>query len=187
MDKTTKKYSLNIENDEGFTCLGEHIVSEFTIDVDFTDEEVATIQQLVNDKKAGEENNLMPILEGDAPDLYQRIDNAARKAMFDYYLMQDIREGFTEFDKDEQRENFKKDLASGLFVPDEFVGESISYREVPEDEKNLFYLWSEWERKKLREEGAAWICSRYTVDKILDVSEEEYVCYIPKEWLGVKN
>ena len=51
----------------------------------FTDEEVATIRQLVDDAGAGKEDNLMPILEGDAPDLYQRIDNDARKGMVDYF------------------------------------------------------------------------------------------------------
>ena len=188
MDRTMKKYNLNIEIDQGFTCTGQHMVCEFTIDVGFTDEEVATIRQLVADAGAGKEDNLMPILERDAPDLYKRIDNDARKGMVDYFLEEWIYEyNDIELDEDEQRENFKKDLASGLFDPEGFIWESIGYSEVPEDEQGLFYLWSEWERKKLREEGAAWICSRYTVDKILDVSEEEYVCYIPKEWLGVKN
>lgn len=187
MDKTTKKYSLYIENDEGFTCMGEQMVSGLTIDVCFTDEEVATIRQLVNDAEAGKEDNLMPILEGSAPDLYQRIDKAARRAMFDYYLMEAAGEYNIEFDEEEQRENFKKDLESGLFVPDEFVGESDNYSEVPEDEEKLFDLWSEWEYNKFGEEDAAWIRSRYTIDdSSIDVSEEEYICHIPKEWFGLE-
>jgi len=142
---------------------------------------------LVNDAEAGKEDNLMPILEGSAPDLYQRIDKAARRAMFDHYLMEALREYNIEFDKEEQKENFKKDLESGLFVPDEFVEESNNYSEVPEDEEELFDLWSEWEHNKFGEEDAAWIRSRYTIDESsIDVSCDEYFCYIPKEWLGLE-
>ena len=121
-----KKYNLNIEIDQGFTCTGQHLVCEFTIDVGFTDEEMATIRQLVDDAGAGKEDDLMPILEGDAPDLYQRIDNDARKGMVDYFLEERILEyNDLEFDKDEQRENFKKDHASGLFVPKEYIWELL--------------------------------------------------------------
>ena len=46
---------------------------------------------------------MQPILEGDAPDLYQRIDNDARKGMVDYFLEERIQEyNDLEFDKDEQ-------------------------------------------------------------------------------------
>ena len=32
-EETTKRYALYIEIDQGFTCMGQHMVSEFTIDV----------------------------------------------------------------------------------------------------------------------------------------------------------
>lgn len=175
---------LYLEIAEGADCMGMMIDDGLTIDVDFTDDEVETIRQLVNVAEAGEEDDLMPILEDDAPDLYQRIDKAARSAMFDYFLMQATQEYDIEFDEEEQRENFLKDLESGLFVPDDFIEESDNYSEVPEDEEELFDLWSEWEHNKFAEEDAAWIRSRYTIDEdCIDVSGDEYICYIPKEWL----
>ena len=188
MEETRNTYTLYIEIAEGLDCMGMFWDDNLIIDMDFSDDEVATIRQLVSDAEAGEEDNLMPILEDDAPDLYQRIDKAARLALFDYYLVQAAQEYDIEFDEEEQKENFKKDLESGLFVHDDFIEESDNYSEVPEDEEELFDLWSEWEHNKFGEEDAAWIRSRYTIDESsIDVSCDEYFCYIPKEWLGVES
>ena len=184
MDNTKTTYTLYIEVEEGLDCMGIPMDDGLTIDVDFTDGEVATIKQLVNNAEAGEEDNLMPILEDDAPELYQRIDDAARAAMFDALLVRAAQGYDLEFDEDEQRENFQRDLESGRFVPEDFIEESDNYSEVPEDEEELFDLWSEWERKQFEEEDAAWIRSRYTIDKdSIDVSDDEFICYIPEEWL----
>lgn len=186
MNENTKKtYTLCLEIVEGTSWMGMPMYDDLTIDMDFTDDEVATIQQLVSEAEAGEEDNLMPILEDDAPDLYQRIDKAARKTMFDYYLVQAAQDYNIDFDETEQQANFQKDLESGLFVPDDFIEESDNYTEVPKDEEELFDLWSEWEHNKFGEEDAAWIHSRYTIDESwIDVSEDKYICYIPEEWLS---
>lgn len=182
-EKTKKTYTLYLERVEGANCMGGSMDEGFTIDVAFTDDEVATIRQLVNDAEAGEEDNLMPIIEENAPDLYQRIDDVARSAIFDYYLVQAAQEYALELDEDEQQRNFQKDLESGLFVPEDFIEESDNYSEVPEDEEELFDLWSEWEHNKFGEEDAAWIRSRYTIDEgAIDVSDDEYCCFIPEEW-----
>ena len=183
-EETTKRYAFYVELSEEADCMGMSIDDGLTIDVEFTDDEVATIRQLVNDVKAGEEDNLMPILEDAAPELYQRIDDVVRRAMFDLFLVQAAQEYNIDFDEEEQRENFQKDLESGLFVPDDFIEESDNYSEVPEDEEELFDLWSEWEQYKFGEEDAAWIRSRYTIDESqIDASADEYFCYIPDEFL----
>lgn len=178
-----KTYTLYLEVEEGVECMGTPMDGGLTIDVEFTDDEIATIRSMVYDANAGEDDNLMPILEDAAPELYQRIDKAARRAMLDYYLVQAAQEYEIEFDDEEQQANFKKDLESGLFVPEQFIDESDNYNEVPEDEEELFDLWTEWEHNKFGEEDAEWIRSRYTIDEsAIDVSEDEYFCYIPEEW-----
>jgi hypothetical protein len=183
-DGTKNKYDLYLEIVEGTSWMGMPLYDGITIDVDFSNDEVATIRQLVSNAGAGEEDNLMPILEDAAPDVFQRIDKAARSAMFDYYLVQAAQDYNIEFDEDEQRRNFEHDLGSGLFVPEVFIEESDNYSEVPEDDEELFDMWSEWEHNKFGEEDAAWIRSRYTIDEsAIDVSEDEYICYIPEEWL----
>ena len=181
---TKKKYDLYLEIVEERSWMGMPLYDRITIDVEFSDDEVATIRQLVSNAGAGEEDNLMPILETAAPDVFQRIDKAARSAMFDYCLVQAAQDYNIEFDEDEQRRNFEHDLESGLFVPEDFIEESDNYSEVPEDDEELFDLWSEWEHNKFGEEDAEWIRSRYTIDEnAIDVSEDEYICYIPEEWL----
>lgn len=181
---TKKKYDLYLEIVEERSWMGMPLYDGITIDVDFSDDEVATIRQLVINAGAGEEDNLMPIIEDAAPEVFQRIDKAARSAMVDYYLVQAAQDYNIELDEDEQRRNFEHDFESGLFVPEDFIEESDNYSEVPEDDEELFDLWSEWEHKKFEEEDAEWIRSRYTIDEsAIDVSEDEYICYIPEEWL----
>jgi hypothetical protein len=183
-DGTKKKYDLYLEIVEERSWMWMPLYDGITIDVDFSDDEVETIRQLVSNAGAGEEDNLMPIIEDAAPEVFQRIDKAARSAMFDYYLVQADQDYNIEFDEDEQRRNFEHDLESGLFVPEDFVEESDNYSEVPEDDEELFDLWSEWEHNKFEEEDAEWIRSRYTIDEnAIDVSEDEYICYIPEEWM----
>ena len=187
-DGTKKKYDLYLEIVEERSWMGMPLYDGITIDVDLSDDEVATIRQLVSNAGAGEEDNLMPVIEDAAPEVFQRIDKAARSAMVDYYLVQAAQDYNIELDEDEQRRNFEHDLESGLFVPEDFIEESDNYSEVPEDDEELFDLWSEWEYKKFEEEDAEWIRSRYTIDEsAIDVGEDEYICYIPEEWLTKEN
>ena len=183
-EETKKSYTFYIKVAEGFDCAGALMDEGLTIDVEFTDDEVAAIRQLIYGAKAGEKENLMHILEDTAPELYRRIDDAARLAMFDFYLVQEAQEYNIDFDEEEQQENFLKDLESGIFVPDDFIEESDNYSEVPEDDDELFDLWTEWEHNKFAEEDATWIRSRYTIDDTwIDVSNDMFFCYIPEEWL----
>lgn len=178
-----KKYMFCIDLADGVDCIGSSEEDSICFDVELSDDEVAAIRQLVKEAQASEEDDLMPILESAELSVYQRIDKAARAAMFDYFLVQSAENYDIDFDEDEQRMNFKKDLESGLFDPDEFIEESSNYSEVPEDEEELFDLWSEWENRQFGIEDAAWIRSRYTVDESqIDVSGDEYFCYIPEEF-----
>ena len=88
-----------------------------------------------------------------------------------------------ELDEEEQRQNFKKDLESGLFKPQEFIEKSDNYNEVPEDEEELFDLWMEWEHWQFFIEDVAWIHSRHNIDEsAVDVNDIQYICYIPEEF-----
>lgn len=185
MGETTKTYFFCIECNGDADCMGMILDEGLSISVDFTEKEVVTIRQLVSNAGAGVDSDLMPILASDAPDLYQRIDKAARRVMFDHFLVQAAQEYEIEFDDEERQENFHKDIENGLFVPEDFIEESNNYSEVPEDDEELFDLWSEWEHNKFEEEDAAWIRSRYTIDESwIDVSEEEYICYMPEEFVA---
>jgi len=181
-----KEYSFCIQLPEEADCLGfpiEFIEEPIGMSIELSDDEVAAIRQIIKDSHAGNEDDLMPILESVNPSLYHFIDSEARAAIFDTYVMLAAASYDLEFDEEEQRQNFKKDLESGLFKPQEFIEKSDNYNEVPEDEEELFDLWMEWEHWQFFEEDVAWIRSRYTIDEsAVDVSDIQYICYIPDEF-----
>ena len=183
------KYQLNIELFQGMMCPGIPVTEDLTVEVAFSDDEVAKIRQLVNDYTGDKAAGLMPILEYDAPELHERISKAAFQVIYDFYLLNGLRNDYIELDEEDQRRNFKQDLESGEFNPEEYIVESMSYDEVPTDDDDLFYLWLEWERDMFSTCDAAWALSRYpNLPDHLDVSnEQDYICFIPDAFTSTQS
>ena len=171
----------DIELFQGYMCPGIPVTEDLTIEVEFSDEEVAKIRQLVKDYTGDEGAGLMPILLNDAPELHERIAKAAFQEIYDFNLFDGLRNGYIELDESAQRRNFKEDLESGEFDPSEFIEDSVGYDEVPTDEDDLFYLWEEWERDQFRSHDVSWAISRYPdlPDQMELDDDQDYICFIP--------
>lgn len=185
MLKESKKYQLTIELCTGMTCPGIPVTQELMLEIEFNEEEVAHIRQLVKDYSGDKNAGLMPILEDDAPDLYMQINDEAMYQIFSYYLVEGFKEGDFELDPEQQRQLFKKDLESGVFKPEEFIEESMWYEEIPEDEEELIYLWEEWERSQATVDNVAWLRERYPDlwEQLVISEDQDYICHIPEEFL----
>jgi hypothetical protein len=176
-----KSYLLDIELFQGYMCPGIPVTEDLSFEVEFSDEEVAKIRQLVKDYDGDKEAGLMPILLNDAPELHERISKAAFQEIYDYYLLEGLRgDGFI-LDEEEQKRNFKNDLESGEFDPEEYIEDSACYDEVPTDEDELFNLWEEWERDQFCSCDIDWALERYPdLPEQMDLEDDhDYICFIP--------
>ena len=91
----------NIEYFQGVTCIGCAVIEDLDIEVEFTDDEIAQMRQLVSQlDEALYSQGLMPVLKDAAPELHERIDSAARSAIFDFLVEDGIRQGYIEADDD---------------------------------------------------------------------------------------
>ena len=179
-----KEYQLDIELFQGYMCPGIPVTEDLSFEVEFSDEEADRIRQLVKDYTGDKGAGLMPILEDDAPELHERIAKAAFHEIHDFYLLDGLRRDCIVLDEDDQRRNFKKDIESGEFNPEEYIEDSVWYDEVPTDEDELFDLWKEWERDQFSSCDAAWVLARYPdLPEQMDLEDEQdYICFIPDEF-----
>ena len=177
------EYKIECEQCLGFSHSGP-VYTEGESTVELSDEEVAKIRKLVSDYTGDKGAGLMPILENDAPELHDRIAKAAFKSIYDFYIVHGLRNDGFMLDEADQRRNFKQDLESGDFNPEEYIEDSIWYDEVPTDEDELFNLWEEWERDQFSCCDATWALSRYPdLPDHLDVcDDQDYICFIPDEF-----
>ena len=123
------KYQLDIELFLGYRCPGVAVTEDLSFEVEFSDEEVARICQLVKDYTGDKEAGLMPILQDDAPELHERISKAASQKIHDFHLREEIRIQSTMLDEDEEPLSYP-DLPEQMdledeqdyicFIPDEF-------------------------------------------------------------------
>ena len=91
----------DIEYFQGVTCIGCAVIEDLDIEVEFIDDEIAQMRQLVSQlDEALYSQGLMPVLKDAAPELHERIDSAARSAIFDFLVEDGIRQGYIEADDD---------------------------------------------------------------------------------------
>lgn len=185
MDNNTNTYQLTIELFHGMACPGLPVSEEITIEVKLSDDEVAKIRQLVKDYDGDKDAGLMPILESDAEELYERIDDAAKREIFHFHIVECYKEACFDVDEDLQRQYFKHDLENGVFNPAEFIDDSIWYDEIPEDEEDLFYLWVEWERATLGLDNVMRLIERYPdlLNQLTPSDDPNYICRIPSDFM----
>ena len=100
--KNMNKYQLDIELFLGYRCPGVAVTEDLSFEVEFSDEEVARIRQLVKDYTGDKEAGLMPILQDDAPELHERISKAAFQEIHDFQLREEIRNISIMVDEDEE-------------------------------------------------------------------------------------
>ena len=169
MNKQTIHFDMEVF--QGYTCIGCAVVNDLALEVEFTDEEIALMKQLVCklDETLYSEG-IMPVLKDDAPEIYDRMEEAARNEIFDFLVIDGIRQGYIEFEEDELQSNFRKDFGIG---DDEEVVED-SYSE-----------WYDEEMDRIRCSGLAWIRARYSVDNQVNMDViPDYTVDIPVNFLS---
>jgi len=164
---TDKKQTIqfDMEYNQGYTCWGGAVIEDLTFEVAFTDEEIAQMRQLVSQRdKDHYSDGLMSVLGDDAPELHERIDSAARDAIFDFLVEDGINNGYIEFDEDELRSNFLKDYN---LTEDQF-------------DKSLYDEWHDEEMERIDCSGLRWISARYSVVNSVTMEDNpDYTVAIP--------
>ena len=165
----TQNIQFDMELFQGYTCIGCAVINDLTFELEFTDEEIAQMKQLVSKiDETDYSKGIMPVLSEGAPALYERMNEAARSEIFDFYVRDGIRQGYIEFEDDELRANFRKDYG-------------IIDDEPYEDE---YYEWYDEEMDRIRCGGLRWIRSRYSVDDQVSMEEDpDYTVDIPVDFL----
>ena len=169
MTDNKQTVQFEIEYFQGVTCIGCAVVSGLDIEVEFTDDEIAQMRQLVSQlDDALYSQGLMPVLKDAAPELHERIDTAARSEIFDFLVEDGICQGYIEPDDDELRRNFLKDY------------------ELTEEEfdESLYDDWYDEEMSRINSSDLIWIRSRYSVDDQVTMEDNpDYTCNIPVDFL----
>lgn len=182
-----KTYTFFFEVLEGCDCMGVPYDEECDCEMELTDAEVGQIKQLIANYNGDLKLGLMPIIKDAMPELYQRIDEEARKAMTLFFWLGVVHSGSdgidTNYDEELFRANYQRDVESGDFVPSEDF-EPEDEDEYDEDEDMEYIEWYERERDRMTYEDADWFRERYNEDfSGVDVSYDEYICYIPEEFM----
>ena len=161
---------------------GFNTMPDLSIEVEFTPEEIALMRKLVGqlDKSLYNEGILL-VLQDPAPDLYNRIEIAARSEIFDRLVLEAFRNNEIDFDERDLHRNFVRDVKTGRFTFDladfaEF-GEDLDPEEMRARE---FNTWYEEEMNK----GIEYLRSHYPIDEQVDLPQNLiYVCQIPADLL----
>jgi hypothetical protein len=169
MNKQTIHFDMELFR--GYTCIGCAMINDLAIEVEFTDDEIAQMKQLVSqlDETLYSEG-IMPVLKEGAPDLYDRMERAARNEIFDFLVEDGISQGYIEFEEDELQANFRKDFGIG---------------DDEEIDDNSYYEWYDEEMSRINSEGLNWIRSRYSVDNQVSLEDytPDYTVDIPVDFL----
>ena len=91
----------DIEYFQGITCISCTMTEDLAIEVEFTNDEIAQMRQLISQlDEALYSQGLMPVLKDAVHELHERIDSAARSAIFDLLVEDGIRQGYIDADDD---------------------------------------------------------------------------------------
>ena len=160
----------------GFTTM------TLSIEVEFTPDEIALMRKLVSqlDKSLYNEGILL-VLQDPAPDLYNRIEAAARSEIFDHLVLEAIHNNEIEFDNSDLEFNFESDVKSCRFIFDLEDFTVFSEHLDPEELKaREFDTWYEEEMNK----SLKYLRSRYPIDEQVEIPRESiYICHIPDDLL----
>ena len=168
---------------QGHTCIGCAMIEDLEIEVDFTDSEIDLMRKLVS--KVDEVlycDGIMPILKDDAPELYNRIDEAARSEIYEFLVIDGIRQGYIELDEEELRRNFENDIKEGTF---EFIpSDYYDLDEHPSEEELKEREYEVWLEREMRNMSIDYIRSRYSIDGLVCMENDpDYTVDIPVDFL----
>ena len=165
----TQTIQFDMELFQGYTCIGCAVINDLAFEAEFTEDEIAQMKQLVSKiDETDYSKGIMPVLSEGTPTLYERMNEAARSEIFDFYVRDGISQGYIEFEDDELRANFRKDYG-------------ITDDEPHDDE---FSEWYDEEMDRIRCSGLKWIRSRYSVDDQVSMEEDpDYTVDIPVDFL----
>ena len=186
MNDTSKLLTFDIEYFQGTTCVGCAMIADLVISVTFANQQIELMRQLVS--QVDEElycEGILPVLKDSAPELYVKIDDAARSAIFDFLVINGIRQGYIELDEYELQRNFAHDVKNGTF--EFFDGDLLECDEPPTEEElneKKYNAWYEEEMSRVHSKSLSWIRSRYSVDNQVEMPEDLiFTCDIPVELL----
>ena len=163
---------------------GCSLITDLAVKVDFTKQQIEQMRQLVSqlDETLYSEG-LMPVLEDAAPELYVKVDDAARSAIFDFLVINGIRQGIVVPDEHECQINFDEDVKNGKF---EFFDGDLDESDEPPTEEEIqemkYNAWHDQEMLRFPNESLEWVRSRYYVDDQIEMPKKLfYICDIPVE------
>jgi hypothetical protein len=176
----------DIEYFQGISSVGCSVISSLAVEIEFSKMQIDFMRQLIS--QVNEElysEGLMPLLEDSAPILYAKIDNAARSAIFDFLVINGIRQGDIFPNEDECQLNYVRDVKSGKY---EFFDGDLDESDEPPTEEEIqemkYNAWHDQEMARFQSESLEWIRSRYNVDdQIEEPHNIVYICKIPVELL----
>jgi hypothetical protein len=186
MNDASKFLTFDIEYFQGTTCVGCAMIADLAINVPFANQQIELMRQLVSqvDEELYSEG-ILPVLKDSAPELYVKINDAARSAIFDFLVISGIHQGYIELDEYELQRNFALDVKDGTF--DFFDGDLFECDEPPTEEElneKKYNAWYEEEMSRVHSESLSWIRSRYSVDNQVEMPENLiFTCDIPVELL----
>lgn len=172
----------NIENPKGYKYKGTSYAISCDFEMEFTKREIEFVKRFVAAYEHDDNTDLMPILEENLPELYQRIDKKARETLIEFFWQEAIirTEGALDFGELLQL-NYKRDVENGEFVP------SKEYKPQFHSDERVDLAYTEWFERELMcktDEARQRFHERYDENfDGMDVCEDEYVCHIPDEFL----
>ena len=175
---------------QGYTCTGCAMIVDLPIDIEFTNDEIARMRQLVSKvDEVDYSEGIMPVLKDQAPELHHRIDDVARSKIFEFLVEEGILQGYIEFDEDELHRNFENDMEDGTF---EFVASDYFDEGEQPDEESLkekaYHIWYEREMSNIDNEDLDRIRSRYSVDDQVTMEDDPaYTVDIPHHSFQMSN
>lgn len=167
----TQKIHFDMELFQGYTCIGCAVINDLAFEVEFTDEEISKMKQLISQlDETLYSQGIIPVLKDGAPELHERMEDAARNTIFDFLVEDGIRQDYIELDEDELRANYRKDFG----IDDD-----------EEIDKNDYYDWECDEMERIRCSNIKWVRARYSVDKDVDMDDynPDYTVDIPADFL----
>ena len=172
----------NIEIPKGYKYKGISYAISCDFEMEFTKKEVLFVKRFLAATEHGAATDLMPILEENLPELYQRIDKKARETLTEFFWQNVISRtqeilGFGEL----LQLNYKRDIESGEFVP------SKEYKPPFHCDEGVDLAYIEWLERELMcktDEARQRYHERYEENfDGMEVCEDEYVCHIPDAFL----
>lgn len=178
------KYKIECEQCLGFSHSGA-VYTHGEGTVELTDDEVATLAQLIRQKKTTDVSELN--LEKTHPDLYGKLDKAyhemARHAETMHWLWEGYENGYYDYDEDKLMDYCERECKFSFeYDENDYLDDDGEFNEEEmEDAKSVvFHEWLDDYVRSLSDDAAAAFFTEH-MDASVDVDDVEYTVAIPNE------